>query len=213
MKMTGHRQVGRTVLWTLLACGLLAMPAAGQAGAEIPLGTAMPMADASLARAQGGQATLSSLAGQQGTAVIFWSNQCPWVERAEGRMMDLAETYSGQGISFVLINSNDAEAYPQESAAESASRMDAGGYPSDVAYISDPTSQVARAFGAERTPHVYLFDANGVLAYVGTIDDSPGDPANVQEQYLRSALEAVAGGSNVAVPQTKAFGCTIKFNG
>lgn len=205
--MDTYLQVGRTVLWTLLACMLLVAPAAGQAGAEIPLGSALP--DASLGRVGGGQATLSSLAGQQGTAVVFWSNQCPWVDRVEDRLIDLVDTYSGQGIAFVLINSNDAEAYPQESAEESA----AAGYPSGVAYLSDPTSEVARTFGAERTPHVYLFDASDALVYVGTIDDSPGDPANVQQEYLHDALDAVAGGSNVAVPQTKAFGCTIKFAG
>lgn len=205
------RNYGRTVLWTLLACGLLVLPVAGQASEEIPLGSDMPLADTPLSNVEGGQTTLSGLAGQQGTVIVFWSNQCPWVERAEDRLMGLAEAFSGRGLSFVLVNSNDADSYPQESMAESAARADASSYPTGVTYLSDASSELALAFGAERTPHVYVFDENRTLIYVGTIDDSPGDPANVQEQYLRRALDAVAGGTDVAVPQTKAFGCTIKF--
>ena len=77
-----------------------------------------------------------------------------------------------------------------------------------MVYLSDPTSAVAKAFGAERTPHAFVFDADGRLAYVGTIDDSPGDAGNVKERYLERAIGTLGG---VATPSTKAFGCTIKF--
>lgn len=200
-----------TLLWTLLVMVLLASPARGQAADEIPLGSTMPMMNESLPDVQDGQATLGGLKGGAGTVVIFWSNQCPWVERYESRVVDLVDAFADRGIAFVLVNSNDAEAYPQEAAAAGAERYDAAGYPSAVRYLSDPSSRLAEAFGAERTPHVYLFNDNDVLVYAGTIDDSPGDPGNVQETFLRDALQAVAAGSDVAVPQTKAFGCTIKF--
>ncbi len=204
---------GCTLLWTLLAGSLLAVPAFGQDAGELSPGATMPMADDALSNVKGGQATLTELGGERGTLVVFWSNQCPWVERYEARLLDVAEAFSDQGISFVLVNSNDADAYPQEAASESASRYDEMGYPSNVAYLADPSSELARAFGAERTPHLFLFDADRVLLYAGAIDDSPGDPDNVEERYLRNALDAVVGGSDVAVPQSKAFGCTIKFKG
>ncbi|MBP1619725.1 MAG: thioredoxin family protein, partial [Acidobacteria bacterium] len=78
-------------------------------------------------------------------------------------------------------------------------------------YVVDATSDVARAFGATRTPEVYLFDAAGKLVYKGAIDDNAQDAAKVQHRYLADALEAVSAGREVAVRETKAIGCSIKF--
>lgn len=199
-----------TALWTLVLAAFVAGPIHAQ---ELPLGSAMPQADANLSNVQGGNATLGALSGDQGTVVVFWSNQCPWVERYESRLRTLADEFGGRGFSFVLVNSNDVSAYPQEGAEESAERFRSAGFPGSVTYLSDRDATLARAFGAERTPHIYVFNGDRTLVYVGTVDDSPGDPGNVGEQYLRDALDAVSGGSNVAVPQTKAFGCTIKSAG
>ncbi len=190
---------------------VITLPASAQSTEEIPLGSEIPSASTQLDRVDGGQASLGSLQGSAGTVVVFWSNQCPWVEKYEDRLLDLVNAFSGQGIGFVLINSNDPSAYPQESADASAERASSANYPSALAYLADPSSDIARAFGAERTPHVFVFDGNGSLVYVGTVDDSPGDAGNVTDQYLRQALDAVVAGSNVPVPQTKAFGCTIKY--
>jgi thiol-disulfide isomerase/thioredoxin len=172
---------------------------------EIPLGTTMPMADQALPQASGSQASLSGLAGSAGTVVLFWSNQCPWTDKYEGRMEALYDEYNPQGISFVLVNSNDASAFPQESAQSSAEQ----GHP--MPYLMDKSSALANAFGASRAPHVFVFDADQSLVYVGTIDDSPGDPGNVQNTYLADALAALVGGEAIPVAKTKAFGCTIKY--
>lgn len=197
--------------WTFLAVlgALLGTSVAAAQTPELPLGSAMPMSDRALARAGGGQATLAELAGERGTAVVFWSNQCPWVDKYEQRLLSLAREFEAQGISVVLVNANDASAFPQESQERSQQRARAAGY--TMPYLVDTGSQLARAFGAERTPHVFVFDANRTVVYVGTVDDSPGDPANARENYLRDALSAVAQGESVAVPKTKAFGCMIKF--
>lgn len=200
----------RTILWTVVLFALVVLPVRAQ---ELPLGSALPMGDASFSNVQGGQANLSSLAGSSGTVVVFWSNQCPWVERYQSRFSGLADDFVTRGFSFVIVNSNDVSAYPRESAEESAQQFRDAGYPEGVTYLSDPNSQLSEAFGAERTPHVYVFNGDRALAYVGTIDDSPGDPANVEAQYLRDALDALGNGSNVAVSRTKAFGCTIKPGG
>lgn len=206
-----HRSLARgcTIAWTLMLGAVLAVPAMGQ---ELSVGAAMPMANESMSDVRGGQASLGALAGDRGTAVIFWSNQCPWIQRYEDRLVTLAETYLSRGVSFVLVNSNDANAYPQEAPDQARSSFERTGFPSGVTYVFDVGSRLARAFGAERTPHVYLFGPNRSLVYAGGIDDSPGDPAEVNERYLRDALEAVSGGSNVAVPRSNAFGCTIKFS-
>ena len=205
------RNVTRTLSWTVAALVLAVAPVYGQAPEEIPLGSTMPSAGEQLSRVTGGQATLGSLQGDAATVVMFWSNQCPWVEKYEDRLIGLVDDYTPQGVSVVIINSNDPSAYPQESASSGAERFSSAGYPSGLTYLTDPNSAVAAAFGAQRTPHAYVFDGAGSLVYVGTIDDSPGDPANVKQQYLRQAVDAVLNGSSVPVPKTKAFGCTIKF--
>lgn len=205
--------LARTIILAAIAAVFVVAPVRGQSGQELSLGSAMPMAGTSLANVNGGQSTLTSLAGSSGTVVVFWSNQCPWVTKYQQRFTNIVNAFSSRGIAFVLINSNDASAFPQESAEQSASHFRQAGLPSSVTYLSDASSQLARAFGASRTPHVYVFDANQQLAYVGTIDDSPGDPGNVKEEYLRDALNAVLAGSEVAIPKTKAFGCTIKYAG
>jgi thiol-disulfide isomerase/thioredoxin len=194
-----------TIKWTLPALLYALVGTSLAVAQEIPLGSQMPMGDQGLADVAGGNKSLGSLRGSKGTVVAFWSNQCPWIDKYQERVLALANTFKSQGIGFVFVNANDAAAYPKESVEESRAK----GYP--VTYLMDGTSALAKAFGAERTPHVYVFDATGTLVYVGTVDDSPGDPGNVQKQYLRDALTAVVQGSPVAVPQTKAFGCMIRF--
>ena len=78
-------------------------------------------------------------------------------------------------------------------------------------YVVDSTSKVARAYGASRTPEAFLFDASGKLVYHGTIDDNAQEPDKVQSRYLKDALTAVSSGQDVAVKETKALGCGIKF--
>jgi hypothetical protein len=79
------------------------------------------------------------------------------------------------------------------------------------AYALDATSDIARAFGATRTPEAFLFDASGKLVYHGTVDDNCDDPSAVKQAYLANAVWAVAGGKAVPVAETKSIGCGIKF--
>lgn len=180
-----------------------------QAQEELPLGSSMPEASQALIATDGSEQTLGSLQGESGTLVVFWSNQCPWVDRYEERVLGLHEEARADDIAFVLVNSNDASAFPDESREANRERAEAGGYP--MPYVKDSGGVVARAFGASRTPHVFLFDGDGSLVYRGAIDDSPGDPDSVQEHYLREAIEAVAAGDTPGTSSTRAFGCTIKL--
>ncbi|PSQ99332.1 MAG: thioredoxin family protein [Bacteroidetes bacterium QS_9_68_14] len=194
----------RFVLGLLAALALLATaPGAAAQDAASSLPSA---ADQDLPNATGAAASISSLAGANATAVIFWSNQCPWTAKYEGRVMDLAQKYDGQGVQIILVNSNSASNFPKESLA--ASRDQAGNLP--VPYLKDEGGQVAEVFGASRTPHVFVYDRQGQLAYTGAIDDSPGDPSAVEKPYLGNALQALAGGDTPPTAKTKAFGCTLK---
>lgn len=175
---------------------------------ELPLGSSLPSVSGSLQRVGGGSVSVAELTGASGTVFLFWSNRCPWVDKYEGRVEDLVASFSGQGIRFVLVNANDASAFPQESAEASQDVADAF---DPAVYVKDAQAALAQALGASRTPHAFVFDAQNTLVYAGTIDDSPGDPGAVSKTYLRDALSAVVDGQDVGVADTKAFGCTIKF--
>jgi peroxiredoxin len=78
-------------------------------------------------------------------------------------------------------------------------------------YLFDETQEVARAYGAERTPEVFLFDEQGVLRYHGAIDDNFEQPEAVQQPYLRAALDAILAGQQPPTTATPPVGCTIKW--
>lgn len=195
--MRTHSYIVRS-LFSAALLAFVALPAAQ--AQELPLGSKLPSVSV------GGQG-LSGLAGNQGTVVLFWSNQCLWTERYEDRVKALIQKHTGQGFNFVLINPNDPTSFPQESAGEVQGR--ASQY-APATYLKDASAQAAEALGASRTPHAYVFDSNNTLVYVGAVDDSPADPANVQEPYLGNALDALTAGQDVSAAQTKAFGCQIK---
>ncbi len=177
---------------------------------ELPLGSILPMQDHAVQHVDGTQTTLDALTGTAGTVFLFWSNQCPWVDKNEERVRALHDQFAGQGIHFVLVNANDPNAFPKEAAAAGQAKN----YP--MAYVVDAGSQFAREMGAFRTPHAFAFDANKTLVYTGAIDDSPGDPNNVQKTYLEGVVGILAQGGAIGgeadyPPSTKAFGCRIKF--
>ncbi len=163
------------------------------------------MQDHSVQLVDGTQTTIGALTGTAGTVFLFWSNQCPWVDKYEERVLALHDQFAGQGIHFVLVNANDPNAFPQEAAAVGQAKN----YP--MPYVMDAGSQFAQALGAYRTPHVFAFDSTKTLVYTGAIDDSPGDPDNVQKTYLKDGAETLAQGGAIDPPSTKAFGCRIKF--
>lgn len=184
----------------------------GVVHAQQPLapGSSLPTVDAPLQRVEDGTAVrLQALTGSTGTVLLFWSNRCPWINRYEERVQRLVSAFRDRGVRFVRVNANDASDWPKESLATSRARADSQGY--TMPYLRDPRAALARALGATRTPHAFVFDDGGTLVYVGGIDDSPGDPNRVQSPHLRKALDALVNGTSPAVSQTRAFGCTLKY--
>lgn len=168
-----------------------------------------PAPSFSLPGVDGGTHTLETLKGKKGIAVIFSCNHCPYVRAYEERMIQLAREYGPKGVSFALINANDAEKYPDDNFENMVKRAQEKGYP--FPYLRDDTQEVARAYGAERTPEVFLFDGELKLRYHGAIDDNWERPENVTEQYLKAALEALLQGREPEIVETTPVGCTIKW--
>jgi len=173
------------------------------------IGKAMPLKTKTLPSVSGTQISIASVKGAKGTLVMFWCNTCPWVKRYEDRMVALAREYMERGIGVIAINPNDPVAYPGDSMAEMKRQAENNDY--SFPYVADPGSEVAVAFGAKRTPQAFLFNTSDVLVYQGAFDDSPSDEGKVGAAYLKDALDALLGDKPIAMTETKAFGCTIKF--
>jgi peroxiredoxin len=175
----------------------------------VALGHKAPMAKAAMKNVDGKTTSIEQAAGRKGTLVIFTCNACPWVKAWESRMVEVANAYVKKDVGVIMINPNDPSKNKEDGYDEMVARAKKLGM--QFPYAVDETSDIARAFGATRTPEAFLFDAKGALVYHGTIDDNAQKPAEVTERYLADALEAVATGGEVKMAETKALGCSIKF--
>ena len=122
-------------------------------------------------------------------------------------MIELQREFGDRGLELVAISSNDADAYPEDSFEQMKARAAGQGFNFD--YLYDEDQSVLEAYGAERTPEVFLFDGDRRLVYHGAIDDSREED-EVTQRYLRDAIEAVLSGEEPAIGDTPAVGCSVK---
>jgi peroxiredoxin len=141
--------------------------------------------------------------------VVFTCNHCPYARAWEDRLIQLQSEYGDRGVQLLGINANDANKYPDDSFPKMQERAEEKGF--NFPYLHDELQEVAREYGAQRTPEVFLFDGEGRLRYHGTVDDNYEDSDAVKEAYLREAIEAVLEGREPATPRTEPVGCTIKW--
>ena len=154
--------------------------------------------------------SLDQIRGEQATVIMFWCNHCPYVIPNQQRVIEMQEAYRSKGVNFVAIGSNSSLSHPADSFENMKIRAEEQAY--NFPYLRDERQAVARAYGAERTPHVFLADSALRLAYRGRIDDSPTDPAKVSSPDLQNAIEAVLAGERPDPAETGAIGCSIKWN-
>ncbi|MBI3859584.1 MAG: thioredoxin family protein [Thaumarchaeota archaeon] len=172
------------------------------------LGLGEPAPDFDLPGADGRNHSLASFNDKPVLVVIFSCNHCPYVKAYEDRMISIQESYGGSGVQLVAINSNDEVSYPEDSFPEMVRRAEQKGF--NFPYLRDQSQGVVDAFGAVSTPHVFVFDKDRVLRYRGRIDDSR-DPSKVTTHDLRNAIEDLVSSRDVKVPDTRPFGCSIKW--
>ena len=148
----------------------------------------------------------------KGFVVIFTCNHCPYAVAYEDRIVALDKKFRSMGYPVIAINPNDAAAYPADSFEAMQKRAKEKGF--TFPYLVDETQQVAKAYGATKTPHVYLLQKNNnklVVKYIGTIDDNYQDADEVKEPYLANAIESLLAGETIPTVETKAVGCSIKW--
>jgi len=154
------------------------------------------------------QHSLGDFAGKH-VAVIFSCNHCPYVRAWEDRMIQIQADYAKKNVQLIAINANDAVNYPDDSFLKMKERAREKNF--NFPYLHDEAQKIALAYGAERTPEVFLFDSNLILRYHGTIDDNYDNPKGVKEHYLRNALDSVVAGRDVQLAETTPVGCGIKW--
>ena len=184
-----------------------AQKAAGKhshAGAEI--GEAAP--SFSLKDQDGKTVSLADLKGK--VVVLEWFNQgCPYVVKhykTTKTMNKTAEKYKGQDVVWLAINTTG------KSAAENKETAQAWSISHPI--LNDSTTSVAQAYGAKATPHMFVIDKEGKLAYKGAIDDDPSESAEKGDKaknYVAAALDEILAGKPVSTPETKAYGCGVKY--
>ena len=176
---------------------------------EISIGSKIPGADYFLKNVDGKESTLSSFKKKNGLLVIFSCNTCPWVIRWQDRYNPISDLCQKNNIGFVAVNSNTRLHSSIDSFDEMIYHAAANDY--KFPYTLDKNAKLAKAFGATKPPHVYLFNSVGELVYRGASDDNAKNAKKVKRRYLADAINAVSRGMKVKTKTTKALGCSIKF--
>lgn len=184
---------------------LLSFSAFAQSGYQL----GQKVNDFSLKDSKGQEVSLSNFKDLKTVVVVFTNNHCPYAKLYEKRLINLNNLYQDRGVRFVLINPTLGEA--GETVEEMAQKVNSGNF--HFPYLADEGQLVSRAFGATKTPEVFvLHNVNGefVLKYKGAIDDNPQLESGVKENYLKGAIEAVLNNRNVDAFDKRATGCLIK---
>jgi len=156
--------------------------------------------------------SLSSHLETKGAIVIFTCNHCPFSKAYEDRIIALHAKYAPLGYPVIAINPNDKVKSPEDSYEKMQERAKEKGF--TFPYLYDESQDVAKAFGAARTPHVFIVKAEKkewILKYIGAIDNNTEDASKADKKYTEDALQALLAGKNPTPSETKAIGCTIKW--
>jgi peroxiredoxin len=216
--------MSKVVLFSIAALAAAAVGpvrrVAADEGPSVPtlaIGSAAP--DFDLPGVDGKRYTLASFAKAKVLVIVFTANHCPTAQAYEGRIEKLHADFEDRGVQVVLVSPNDPKAL----------RLDEQGY-SDLGdtfedmrirakdrgwtmpYLYDgETEAMSRKYGPVATPHVFVFDADRKLRFVGRVDDNE-NPAKATTSDARNAIEAVLAGKPVPVETTKVFGCSVKWS-
>jgi peroxiredoxin len=186
-----------------LASSLAVAAVAAAAGAVV----GEPAPGFTLSDSAGHEVSLGDLKGK--VVVLEWTNpDCPFVQRhyREGTMKRLETAYADRGVVWLTVNSTHYMDAKASAAFAETQKID---WP----ILVDQDGAVGRAYGAQTTPHMYIIDGKGTVVYAGAIDDDPrgSEPASERTDYVAKALDEVLAGKAVSTPETKPYGCSVKY--
>jgi peroxiredoxin len=165
----------------------------------------------SLPATDGKTYNLSDFDNYKYLVVFFTCNHCPYVIGSDEVTRATAKRFMKEGVVFAGINSNSEKTYAEDSFPNMVRRMEKHMFP--WVYLYDRDQSVAKAYGALRTPHFYVFDEQRRLVYTGRGVDSPRDTSKMTVNDLDRALEELTSGKKISVPVTNPIGCNVKWEG
>lgn len=168
--------------------------------------------DFSLRDVSGKTVSMAQYKDAKGFIVIFTCNSCPYAKMYEDRIIALDKKYASKGYPVLAINPNDAAQQPEDSFENMQKRAKEKNY--SFPYLYDERQQITAAYGATRTPQVYLLKkdrAGYKVEYIGAIDNNHKDAAKADQKYTEEAIEQLMAGKKPKTSSTKAIGCTIKW--
>lgn len=149
--------------------------------------------------------------GEEFLVVFFTCNHCPYVIGSDEVTRETVEKFADKDVRFVGIGSNSAISHPSDNFENMKKRM--GQYQFPWLYLRDESQDIAKAYGALRTPHFFIFNHERELVYTGRATDSPRDASGITVNDLDRVLDELTSGNEVSVPVTNPIGCTIKWEG
>ncbi len=174
---------------------------------QLPMGS--ELIDFKLPGTDGKDYSPADFADKKALVIIFMCNHCPYVKAIIDRLIQLQSDYAAKGVQLIGINANEADNYPEDSFESMQNWVEEAGI--NFVYLRDESQETAKAYQAQCTPDIYVFDPHKKLAYHGRLDDNWKEPENVQKQELKEALDALLSGQPVADEQTPSMGCSIKW--
>ena len=176
---------------------------------ELSIGNEILGVDYILKNIDGNDTSLDELKKSNGILVVFSCNTCPWVIRWQDRYNILSAFSRKNDIGFVAVNSNARLHESVDSMDEMIYHATTNEY--GFPYVLDKDAKLAKAFGAMKTPPVYLFNGDNKLVYTGAIDDNAKSAKKVKNNYLMDAIRALGTNKKIKISETKALGCSIKY--
>ncbi len=176
---------------------------------SIPIALNTKMPDFELKDSNGKKFKSSELYGKKGLLVAFTCNHCPYAQAIWPRLIRLAQGAASFGVNTAGINPNINPAYPDDAPEKMKEKIKEWGI--SFPYLVDDTQEIARAFQAQCTPDLYLFNSTHQLVYHGRLDDNWKEEANVKKQELKEAIDQLVAGKSISQKQVPSMGCSIKW--
>ena len=177
----------------------------------LAIGNDLPKGDVKMKEISKEDISLKDAVRKNGLLVMFTCNTCPYVMKNQQRTNAICKYALQNNIGVILINSNEGDRDGGDSFEEM--RRYAKDQKYEWYYVADKDNEIADAFGAKRTPEIFLFDKNLKLVYHGAIDNNPADASNVTRQHTKEAIAEMLAGKEVSVKESKSVGCGIKRKG
>ncbi len=168
--------------------------------------------DFALKNVDGRPVSLKDYKQAKGFIVIFTCNHCPFSKAYEDRIISLDKKYAALGYPVIAINPNDPVRQPEDSYEKMIVRAREKGF--TFPYLHDESQEITKTYGATRTPHVYILqksEGKNLVKYIGAIDNNSEDALLADTPFAANAVDALLSGKEIALKETKAIGCTIKW--